>query len=159
RGFVRGYSFQVARGLSPIATATGGFIGDRVPWGREHRRVYDDRFDRTITIAVIAWDLPERRTRVDLDPTRTHHHAIPAPRVTYTLRENRSRILDDGIAHARQALEAAGAHAVAVNPLLRAGGWHLMGTARMGANPAASVTDAAGRCHDVPNLSIVDGST
>src|SRR5206468_1360766 len=34
RGFVRGYSFQIARGLSPIANATGGVLGDRVPWGR-----------------------------------------------------------------------------------------------------------------------------
>ena len=159
RGFVRGYSFQVVRGLSPIATATGGLIGDRVPWGREHRRVYDDRFDRTITIAVIAEDLPERHNRVDLDPKLTDDHGIPAPRVTYMLSENSRRMLDHGIAHARQALEAAGAHAVAVNPLLRAGGWHLMGTARMGVNPATSVIDAAGRCHDVPNLYIVDGST
>ena len=31
RGFVRGYSFQVARGLSPIASANGGLVGDRVP--------------------------------------------------------------------------------------------------------------------------------
>jgi choline dehydrogenase-like flavoprotein len=33
-----------------------------------------------------------------------------------------------------------------------------MGTARMGRDPAASVVDAEGRCHDVPNLYIVDGS-
>jgi choline dehydrogenase-like flavoprotein len=33
-----------------------------------------------------------------------------------------------------------------------------MGTARMGSDPATSVVDAEGRCHDVPNLYIVDGS-
>ena len=33
-----------------------------------------------------------------------------------------------------------------------------MGTARMGTDPATSVIDAEGRCHDVPNLYIVDGS-
>jgi choline dehydrogenase-like flavoprotein len=55
-------------------------------------------------------------------------------------------------------LEAAGARAVAVNPLLRAGGWHLMGTARMGTDPERSVIDAEGRCHDVPNVYVVDGS-
>ena len=68
---MRGYSFQVARGLSPIATATGGLVGDRVPWGREHRRAYAERFDRTITVAVIGEDLPERDNRVDLDPALT----------------------------------------------------------------------------------------
>jgi choline dehydrogenase-like flavoprotein len=67
-------------------------------------------------------------------------------------------MLDHGMARAREALEAAGARAVAFNPLLRAGGWHLMGTARMGHDPATSVIDAEGRCHDVPNLYIVDGS-
>ena len=158
RGFVRGYSFQVARGLSPIASALGGFIDDRVPWGREHRRAYDDRFDRTITVAVIAEDLPEPNNRVDLDPALTDSHGIPAPRVSYTLSENSRRMLDHGIARAGEALEAAGAREVSANPLLRAGGWHLMGTARMGRDPATSVIDAEGRCHDVPNLYIVDGS-
>ena len=159
RGFVRGYSFQVARGLSPIASANGGSVGDRVPWGREHRRAYDDRFDRTITVAIIGEDLPEAGNRVDLDPTLADGQGIPAPRVSYTLSDNSRRMLDHGIARAREALEAAGAHEVAFNPLLRAGGWHLMGTARMGRDPATSVIDAEGRCHDVPNLYIVDGST
>jgi choline dehydrogenase-like flavoprotein len=158
RGFVRGYSFQVARGLSPIASALGGFIGDRVPWGREHRRAYDERFDRTITVAVIAEDLPEPSNRVDLDPVLTDGHGIPAPRVSYALSENSQRMVDHGIARATEALEAAGARAISANPLLRAGGWHLMGTARMGRDPATSVIDAQGRCHDVPNLYIVDGS-
>jgi choline dehydrogenase-like flavoprotein len=158
RGFVRGYSFQVARGLSPIASAHGGFLGDRVPWGREHRRAYAERFDRTITVAVIAEDLPEPANRVDLDPALADGHGIPAPRVSYTLSENSRRMLDHGIARAREVLEAAGARQVASTPLLRAGGWHLMGTARMGSDPATSVVDAEGRCHDVPNLHIVDGS-
>jgi choline dehydrogenase-like flavoprotein len=159
RGFVRGYSFQVARGLSPIATASGGLIGDRIPWGRRHRRAYDERFDRTISVSIIGEDLPEEHNRVDLDPALTDSHGIPAPRVSYTLSDNSRRMLDHGLARAREALEAAGAREVASHPLLRAAGWHLMGTARMGRDPAASVIDAEGRCHDVPNLYIVDGST
>src|SRR5262249_42649929 len=158
-GFVRGYSFQVARGLSPIASALGGFIGDRVPWGREHRRAYDERFDRTITVALIAEDLPELHNRVDLDPALTDSHGIPAPRVSYTLSGTGGRRPARGIAGGGEALKAAGAGEVSANPLLRAGGWHLMGRARMGSDPATSVIDAEGRCHDVPNLYIVDGST
>jgi choline dehydrogenase-like flavoprotein len=35
---------------------------------------------------------------------------------------------------------------------------HLMGTCRMGDDPAASVVDADGRSWDIPNLWICDGS-
>jgi choline dehydrogenase-like flavoprotein len=35
---------------------------------------------------------------------------------------------------------------------------HLVGGARMGADPATSVTDQFGRTHDIPNLFICDGS-
>jgi choline dehydrogenase-like flavoprotein len=41
---------------------------------------------------------------------------------------------------------------------MRDGGWHLMGTARMGADPRTSVVNEWGRAHDVPNLFIYDGS-
>jgi choline dehydrogenase-like flavoprotein len=34
----------------------------------------------------------------------------------------------------------------------------LLGTAKMGTDPATSVVDAWGRAHDVPNLFIMDGS-
>jgi len=33
-----------------------------------------------------------------------------------------------------------------------------MGTCRMGDKPYGSVVDSWGRCHDMPNLFIVDGS-
>jgi choline dehydrogenase-like flavoprotein len=36
---------------------------------------------------------------------------------------------------------------------------HIMGTARMGDDPATSVVDRWNRSHDVPNLYIADGST
>ena len=38
------------------------------------------------------------------------------------------------------------------------GGWHLLGTARMGNDPERSVVNGWGRSHDVKNLFIVDGS-
>jgi choline dehydrogenase-like flavoprotein len=95
---------------------------------------------------------------VELDHALADSNGIPAPRVSYTLSENSRRMLDHGIARAGEALQAAGARQVSFNALLRAGGWHLMGTARMGTDPATSVVDAEGRCHDVPNLYVVDGS-
>ena len=45
-----------------------------------------------------------------------------------------------------------------VAPQIRETGWHLLGTCMMGTDPASSVVDPWGRCHDVPNLFIFDGS-
>ena len=46
-----------------------------------------------------------------------------------------------------------------IAPFIRATGWHLLGTCRMGDDPATSVVDGFGRSHDIPNLFIFDGST
>ncbi|HXJ79373.1 MAG TPA: GMC family oxidoreductase [Candidatus Methylomirabilis sp.] len=158
RGFVRGYSFQVARGLSPVATALGGLGSQLIPWGSDHRRMFDARWDRSITIAVIGDDLPEETNRVVLHPELTDSDGIAAPQVRYTLSENSRRMLDHGIARATEVLRAAGAVEVLATPLLRTAGWHLMGTARMGSDPRGSVVDGFGRCHEVKNLYIIDGS-
>ncbi len=158
RGFVRGYGFQVVRSSGPVHTALGGMTGHRIPWGADHRRVFRERWARTCTIAVIGEDLPEEHNRVTLDSDLVDSDGIPAPRVTYTLSENSQEMMAHGVARAKEALEAAGAREILVNPLLGPAGWHLMGTARMGPNPNHSVVDEMGRCHDVKNLFIIDGS-
>jgi choline dehydrogenase-like flavoprotein len=159
RGFVRGYTMQIARSSGPVSTALGGIGGhDMVPWGPDHRRAFAERMGRTLTIAVIGEDLPEHHNAVTLDPELADGDGIPAPRVSYTLSDNSSRMLEHAIARSTEALEAAGAREVVANPLLRPSGWHLMGTARMGTDPAASVVDPSGRCHDVKNLYVIDGS-
>jgi choline dehydrogenase-like flavoprotein len=158
RDFVRGYSFQVGRGLSPVSTALGGLGNQLVPWGADHRRVFDARWDTSITIAVIGDDLPEESNRVVLHPDLVDADGIPAPQIIYTLSENSRRLLDHGIARATEVLQAAGAVEVLVTPLLKTAGWHLMGTARMGSDPRRSVVDAYGRSHEVNNLYLIDGS-
>lgn len=45
-----------------------------------------------------------------------------------------------------------------VNPLLRGDGRHLMGTARIGDDPEASVLDLWGQARDADNLFVIDGS-
>jgi choline dehydrogenase-like flavoprotein len=37
-------------------------------------------------------------------------------------------------------------------------GWHLLGTTRMGDDPATSVVDRWCAAHDVPNLYVLDGA-
>ena len=158
RGFVRGFQLQLCRDSGPVSTALGSFPGDGVPWGAEHHRVHRERSRRMLTIGVMIEDLPEAHNRVDLDPELTDTNGIPAPRITYAVSENSRKSLDYGIDRARDLLDAAGAHTVLSQTLTREAGWHLMGTARMGADPRTSVVDGHGRAHDVPNLFVIDGS-
>ena len=159
RDFVRGYTFQIAKSAGPVNTALSGLGGHGpISWGDSHSESFSERLGHTATLCVIGEDLPEVHNTVTLDASLTDSDGIPSPKVTYSLSENSSRMLDDGINRATQVLEAAGASQVIANPLLRPAGWHLMGTARMGTDPENSVVDASGRSHDVPNLYVIDGS-
>jgi choline dehydrogenase-like flavoprotein len=158
RGFVRGYGLQVVRQSGPVHTALGGAVGQRVPWGRDHHRVFAERFGHLINIGIVGEDLPETINEVALDPVLVDSHGIPAPLVRYRLSDNSLRMLDHGVARAGEVLQAAGAREVLVASPLRTSGWHLLGTARMGDHPMGSVVDRWGRSHDVPNLFLVDGS-
>ncbi|MCC6626192.1 MAG: GMC family oxidoreductase [Chloroflexi bacterium] len=158
RGFVRGFGLQVVRQSGPLHTALGGFVGQRVPWGRAHHQIMAERFPHLINLGVMGEDLPETINEVTLDPDLTDAHGIPAPLVRYRLSDNSTRMLDYGVARATEALQAAGARTVLATSPLRPSGWHLLGTCRMGDFPMGSVVDRWGRAHDVPNLFIVDGS-
>jgi choline dehydrogenase-like flavoprotein len=158
RGFVRGYSFEVVRGMGPVSTALMGMSSGRIPWGAEHHRAYAELFDRTAGLVVISEDLPESHNCVTLDPHLTDGNGIPAPRVDYRLSENSRSMLEHAVARGQEVLEAAGAKQTMAEPLLQIAGWHLMGTARMGSDPGRSVVNEWGRCHDVRNLFIIDGS-
>ena len=59
---------------------------------------------------------------------------------------------------AEELLRTAGAYRIDRQPYPPMTGWHLLGTAAMGADPEVSVVDARGRCHGISNLLICDGS-
>ena len=158
RGFVRGYGLQVVRGFGPVHTAVGGLGGHRVPWGDDPHRVFAEQMGHTVAVGVMGEDLPEPQNQVTLDPELADSDGIPAPSVSYTVSENSRKMQDHGIARGTELMQAAGAKEVLVNPLLQGSGWHLMGTARMGTHESNSVVDQWGRCHDVKNLYVVDGS-
>jgi len=109
-------------------------------------------------MVVICEDLPDPGNCVSLDPTLTDSNGIPAPKITYRLSENSRAMLAHSVARAKEVLAAAGAKDTVAEAPLPFAGWHLMGTARMGTDPRTSVVNEWGRCHDVRNLFIVDGS-
>lgn len=157
RGFVRGYQMQLLRSDGPVGTACGGYL-PRLPWGADHHRRFRETFAHTASLTVTTEDLPRNENRVTLSDTLVDAWGIPAPKMTYALDRNTKDMIEHGIASATRAFEEAGAWETVPQRLLPHAGFHQLGTACMGADPATSVVDAACRTHAVPNLMIVDGS-
>jgi choline dehydrogenase-like flavoprotein len=103
-------------------------------------------------------DLPEEHNRVTLSPSLVDSDGLPAPKVEYRVSENTRKLLKFTVEQMVKAHEAAGAKRVITQELWVDQPGHLLGTARMGDDPRTSVVDSYGKCHDVDNLYIADGS-
>ena len=158
RGFVRGFTLEMHRGTRVVGTALSGVLSGRIPWGEGHHEAYRKMHNHMLGMSAICEDLPEEHNRVTLDPDLKDNDGIPAPKIEYTLSENSQKMLDFAVARGTELLEAAGATDVLVQSPIPFGGWHLLGTARMGNDPETSVVNEWGRSHDVKNLFVVDGS-
>lgn len=159
RGFVRGakwncmpaggpQSFRAGYGDGPLTDAWGANLHDRV------RR----KFGRSFEWGIVGEDLPDAENRIALSASLTDTSGLPTPEIHYAVSDNTRKMLDFHTARAVEAMEAAGAVETAITPLIRDCGWHLMGTTVMGQDPETSVVDENGRCHDVSNLYVMDGS-
>jgi len=158
RGHVRGFTYEITRGRGPVSAAMQGMMSGRVGWGEDHHRRYRELVNRTTGMVAICEDLPEEHNTVTLDPELKDSHGIPAPKIDYVISENTWNMLNFAMERGKEVLTAAGAKEVIVDAPIGVGGWHLMGTARMGTDPKTSVVNEWGRSHDVKNLFIVDGS-
>ncbi|MGE0417068.1 MAG: GMC family oxidoreductase [Acetobacteraceae bacterium] len=158
RGFVRGYMMQFGRGTGPANEAITSAAAGRLPWGRDHHRIYRKLVDHRVQVGIACEDLPEEHNRVTLDPELKDSSGIPAPRIDYTMSENTRRMMEHGIASGEAFLKAAGASMISTSRTALNSPGHLLGTARMGTDPERSVVNEWGRSHDVKNLFIVDGS-
>lgn len=157
RDFKRGYEIQLTRSQGPLVSALGGF-GLDITWGPGHHDRFEKVFGHAATLAVTCEDLPDERNYISIDHSVTDRFGVPAARMHYTVEDNANRMLDHGIDTAKRLLTEAGADETIVTRILPGAGFHLMGTARMGEDPAMSVVDADCRTHDIPNLMIIDGS-
>ena len=162
RGFYGGGAIDGRPGLaaSPLlyAETLGG--GDTPRWGAGFKRVLENDFARSMVLLCSTTSVPLETNTITLDPELKDRYGRPSLRVTY-------RDHDDDLAMARflqkkavQILEAAGALKTSAPPVEPSvDGVHLLGTCRMGDDPATSVVDRYHRSHDVPNLFICDGSS
>jgi gluconate 2-dehydrogenase alpha chain len=113
-----------------------------------------------------AEDAPQVTNRVELDPGVRDVFGLPVPMITYASHEYERSARAFYAPFMRQVVSNAGATqtflapASCSNPAVAGPSTsrHIMGTLRMGDDPATSVVDSGGRFHDVDNLYAADGS-
>ncbi|MHB1582186.1 MAG: GMC family oxidoreductase [Acidimicrobiales bacterium] len=145
------------------------------PWGPTHKEKMraSPMRDHLVGFTMQGEDLPQLTNRVDLDPDVRDVHGLPVARVTYHPH--------------RHELVASAFYAPKLEAILREAGavWarsttspdvtgpatdgrgrmgrvpasrHVVGTCRMGTDPATSVCDEWGRLHATPNVVVCDSS-
>ncbi len=150
RGFARGFAIQTV-GPLPIAFAKQ-MMAARGAWGWGMRRVMMD-YNHWAALGVLGEILPWPDNRVQLAQEKDQF-GIPVAKVTFSLHDNDKKMIEFGKNTVMDVMRAAGAQEVVQEARYA----HLVGAARMGSDPAASVCDKFGRTHDISNLFICDGS-
>ena len=153
RGFVRGFILTAMRGMNPLDT-----VLQTAPWGRGHHLAAERHVNHEAVVWVCGDDAGEEGNAVELDWEHRDAWGLPGVRTTYSLSENSRRLGEYAVARATELCLAAGAIDVRSPGFDAMNGWHLLGTARMGDDPAESVVDSWNRAHDVAGLYVVDGS-
>lgn len=159
RDFVRGSKWSLQPTGSPAQIARRWPWGDENPlFGENFHDEFARRFGRSLSWGIICEDLPDVANRVELDTDHPDDTGMPGVRIVYRTGENSKRMLRFMAERARESLIEAGAYRTVVAPQSRESGWHILGTARMGDDPATSVVDRHGKAYGIANLYVVDGS-
>ncbi|HQR03467.1 MAG: GMC family oxidoreductase [Proteobacteria bacterium] len=159
RGFIRG----AVMGESPTATPLGmamqaaAYFGEQQGLWGQRLKDFMRLFPHVHGLISIGEDLPVAENRVDLDPVHVDDLGIPVHRITHRYHENDQRLRDWYKQRMVEVAEAAGAQKIWTSDW-NSGTGHIMGTCRMGDDPATSVVDRWCRSHEVSNLWITDGS-
>ncbi|HEX4163952.1 MAG TPA: GMC family oxidoreductase [Bryobacteraceae bacterium] len=161
RGFYGGGGIDARFGYYPAGFALTGLPPDAPRWGSAYKQMFEKYFTRTMTLMAHTTSLSTARNTITLDPDVKDAWGLPAIRVTYDYHPDDLATMKWMLDKQIEILEAAGAqktwgqrYDIASMMPSR----HLMGTCRMGNNPAASVVNASSQSHDIPNLFLVDGS-
>ena len=157
RGFVRGAKWLSMPTAGPLVT-TDYVPRDTISTTKQLLHTVRRVLGHSVLLVVLTEDLPDPDNRVTLDPKIIDPYGMPAPRVRYRRDDNNRALMSWHLAKAKEVLQASGATEVFLHDVMPDQPGHLLGTARMGTDPASSVTDPFGRTHDVANLWIADGS-
>ncbi|HJQ19403.1 MAG TPA: GMC family oxidoreductase [Gemmatimonadaceae bacterium] len=159
-GLMGGGGFDFRFDQTPIQFAFNGLPPDTPTWGREYKKQLAHQYTRTLVGYGHTTSLPVEDNGISLDDTVKDAWGLPALRVTYKDHEQDLRVNKWFAGKAEELMLAAGAQRAWQLPVQsQQFGVHLLGTCRMGNDPAKSVADRNHRSHDVKNLFIVDGSS
>jgi choline dehydrogenase-like flavoprotein len=160
--FPRGYHYEIG-GRFGQPGAGLGLGGNEDGYGaslkEDARRYYGAQLGFTVRGEMI----PNSNSYCELDPQMKDKFGIPVLRFHWKWSDHETRQIAHGMQTAKDMIERLGGKVV--GPLLppeqaiAVGGWiiHEVGTTRMGASAADSVTDSFGRTWDVDNLVVADG--
>lgn len=173
--FTRGYHLEIGGGMGMPSYGFGfaanqynQFLGERVGGYGDSlrddvRRFYGSR----LSIACRGESVPQYDNFCELDPTVVDQWGIPVLRFNYQWTEheiNQARHMQDTM---EELLEASGGILLGSKPgadrdygLTKPGEIiHEVGTTRMGADAATSVTNEFGQLHDADNVFVADAGT
>jgi choline dehydrogenase-like flavoprotein len=148
--FVRGFAIQTV-GPLPIAFAKQ-MLAAKKAWGWGLRREMMD-YNHWAAFGLLGEILPWADNRVTLSDD-TDQFGLRVAHISFNLHGNDKKLIKAAKEKTMEVMSAAGA----VEVIQEARYAHLVGAARMGADPERSVVDSFGRSHDVANLFICDGS-
>jgi choline dehydrogenase-like flavoprotein len=145
---------------TPILFALAGMPFDGPGWGAEYKEMLAHNFSRQMSILGSTTSLALDSNNITLDPTHKDPWGRPSIRLTYRDHPDDLAMCEFLLDKSMQLFDAAGATRSWAYPVTPSnGGAHLLGTCRMGDDPATSVVDRYHRSHDVSNLFICDGSS
>jgi choline dehydrogenase-like flavoprotein len=159
-GVVGGCRIYNASGESELKGLAGFALRAVAGWGRAHAQSVRRLWGHALHVGAIGESLPNRDSRVDLDPAQRNQFGMPLARISAWLDEPDIARLRFMATKSRELLAASGAEDVyeTYSCWDWFGASHVFGTCRMGTDPASSVVDGVGRSHRWRNLWITDAS-
>ncbi len=118
---------------------------------KELDKALKDHTSRHIRIAALTEQLPSEENRVTLDWSRAEPTGLPQVQISYRLHGYTQRALDAARGMHEEMFRRVGVTSLWHKDKAESAG-HIMGTARMGENPALSVVNKDLRAHDHRNL-------
>jgi choline dehydrogenase-like flavoprotein len=162
RGFYGGGGMDARFDYYPAAFALNGLPRDIPQWGSEWKRTVGQYYTHMMGALAHTSCLAVEQNSISLDDEVKDAWGMPAMRVTFKNHPDDIKTMHFMMERQKEVLSAAGARKIWSDPgSLEETTYsvHLMGSCRMGDDPATSVVNRWNRAHDVPNLFLVDGSS